>query len=46
MYYFLPLFQGEKTETKFIMCQLRAKVSKTRAGKAYTYRMLLSFKRR
>ena len=31
-------------ETWFVMCQLRANVSKTRAGKAYTYRMLLSFK--
>ena len=54
MYYFLPLFykftvfwsfQGRGgIETWFIMGQLRAKVGKTRAGKAYTYQMLLSFK--
>ena len=31
-------------ETWFIMCQLRVNVSKFRAGKAYTYQMLLSFK--
>ena len=31
-------------KTWFIMCQLRVNVSKIRAGKAYTYQMLLSFK--
>ena len=31
-------------EPQLKMVQLRANVSKTRAGKAYAYRMLLSFK--
>ena len=42
---FLKVSGGEqKMETWFIMCQLRAKISKTTTGKAYIYRMLLSFK--